>query len=495
MNWIDDILEEDDDEEFDEDLYGEYEDDLMPYQDYVVDIKESDKTLKKTIKEADKEQTDTYLFHLFKRNPKEWIYFRLANKQKLTEANLAYLYNLIHNFLYDYDLEEDMDPDLFDQYLEDQLFIEDAVSFLITYSHDDQALTVLSYFMDHATEIASRFNSLSVKDLIEFFEHLWLDLLHESKNSTKRKAYLYLKDLKKKLEHDNPLREEVEDLLLTQVYDKESEKEKHDLYKKILKKAKEEETSFRYDRLLAYYLIYLKGQPSYKEEYEKLLKKQEKNSAFLNSVIRIYKGRSDYKNALAFLDKALQLCKPNSNEYTYYLLMKTEVLKGLNKEEERKELLHQILLNDPNSSVTIYREYKKYFSHKAWEEEKKTLLPLLENHRCLPQVYAEEGMMDKVLEIAKKETNIVNFNHYSYLLGKKYPNETLEIYRNLLEKQIDSVNDNFSYDFILDGIEKAKSIQGGTRFISDMFAQWKKDYPDRKNLVTEIERRLKEFEL
>ena len=77
-------------------------------------------------------------------------------------------------------------------------------------------------------------------------------------------------------------------------------------------------------------------------------------------------------------------------------------------------------------------------------------------------------------------------HQYTDLLSEKYPEQLLQIYREIVEKQAESTGDRKHYYQIVEELRIMKSINGGDKIVNEIIKKWKVQYKNRSAMLDEL---------
>lgn len=79
-------------------------------------------------------------------------------------------------------------------------------------------------------------------------------------------------------------------------------------------------------------------------------------------------------------------------------------------------------------------------------------------------------------------------HQYTDLLSEKYPEQLLQIYREIVEKQAESTGSRQHYRQIVEDLRIMKSINGGDEVVDEIIKKWKVQYKNRSAMLDELNR-------
>lgn len=104
------------------------------------------------------------------------------------------------------------------------------------------------------------------------------------------------------------------------------------------------------------------------------------------------------------------------------------------------------------------------------------------------EILETEQLYEQLLDVLLRSDDKYLLHQYIDLLSEKYPEQLLQIYREIVEKQAESTGGRKHYYQIVEELRIMKSIIGGDKVVDEIIKKWKIQYRNRSAMMDELNR-------
>lgn len=104
------------------------------------------------------------------------------------------------------------------------------------------------------------------------------------------------------------------------------------------------------------------------------------------------------------------------------------------------------------------------------------------------EILETEQLYEQLLDVLLRSDDKYLLHQYTDLLSEKYPEQLLQIYREIVEKQAESTGGRKHYYQIVEELRIMKSIIGGDKVVDEITKKWKIQYRNRSAMMDELNR-------
>lgn len=104
------------------------------------------------------------------------------------------------------------------------------------------------------------------------------------------------------------------------------------------------------------------------------------------------------------------------------------------------------------------------------------------------EILETEQLYEQLLDVLLRSDDKYLLHQYTDLLSEKYPEQLLQIYREIVEKQAESTGSRQHYRQIVEDLRIMKSINGGDEVVDEIIKKWKVQYKNRSAMLDELNR-------
>ena len=192
----------------------------------------------------------------------------------------------------------------------------------------------------------------------------------------------------------------------------------------------------------------------------------------------------DYDKAIELLKKAILTSEYGKHDFQIQL--KDLYLKTGDMANYRKELTNLII---EYHEIDDYKELKKQYNKKEWEEIKECLYnSCIDDNYFLNQCFAYEKLYGRLIDNIHDEYQL---SDYRKILSKNYSDELLIKYSKIVNWKVSTSGSRKHYRRIAELLEEMLKIPGGEDKVSKILDDWKIKYKNRPAMWDEIKNVIK----
>lgn len=319
---------------------------------------------------------------------------------------------------------------------------------------------------------------------------IWIEILIKGNPEDKQKMFQWFITciLDSAAEWQEPY---LEKIIMEDFKEKEYLQTKLSLVGKMIcrsetKKTKTERQHSAQKWILRYLLI--SAQLGNKQPADKLFTEYWESPYVRKYFIKGCLNNKEYENALQVLDESLFLDKESPELTAEYSEKKKEIYLLQNNQEAYIHQLWDLLLVHKPGDLKLFLELKKQYPKDIWEREREKIFNALPPHIPAEELYFEEKMYDKLLDIIIRAPGLSLIKKYGEILKIEYPEELLEKYKTELNQMVVCARGRKKYREIADLLLELRTIEGGKSMADSIIAEWKKKYKTRTAMLDEIKK-------
>lgn len=104
------------------------------------------------------------------------------------------------------------------------------------------------------------------------------------------------------------------------------------------------------------------------------------------------------------------------------------------------------------------------------------------------ELYKEEKLYDRLLELVTGSPGLNMLQQYEDVLKKDYPGELLQKYKEEVDKMAMHTGDRSKYRQLVALLCRMKKITGGPKVAEEIAAEWRGKYRNRRAMMDELGR-------
>ena len=201
-------------------------------------------------------------------------------------------------------------------------------------------------------------------------------------------------------------------------------------------------------------------------------------------------GDHEYDRAIDLLRESIE----TDGDFTGLVMKYERTIIAVYEKTDRQELLREELMHYISSfrqdDLVYIKKYKDCLSPDEWREalHRLSCLPTAERIRC--ELFASEKMYRELFDEIRKKgyRSLLLFCRYDALLRKRFPEETLSYYADLLCKAMEAAASRAQYREIIGHFSRMKQYDGGKERVAVLAQKWRAEYPRRRAMLEELNR-------
>jgi len=134
-----------------------------------------------------------------------------------------------------------------------------------------------------------------------------------------------------------------------------------------------------------------------------------------------------------------------------------------------------------------YQIYKATFSPVEWTDEREKLFLHYSDKKYFNNSAADflvaENEIERLLNYVEKHLSMNDLESYYKVFASDYPEKTLEMFKKVLVLYADNNTGRSYYEHILLLLKKMSRIKGGKKVVSDLVADFRKSYKNRRAMM------------
>ncbi|MBD5543620.1 MAG: hypothetical protein HDR01_05105 [Lachnospiraceae bacterium] len=318
---------------------------------------------------------------------------------------------------------------------------------------------------------------------------LWLELLENGTSDEKQEMFCWFKT------HLNGsmnscLREYIEQIIMEEFQEEEYVQRKMTLVEEMIEKSEKMDSDwsrcYNTGKWAIRYLSLLELQECSQKEIEDFCKKHWENSDVRNYYIDLCIQAKEYESALKTLDESMAFDKDYKGLVSDYSKKKKEIYLLQGDKEAYIGQLWELVLNHEAGNLEFYRELKKQYGAEEWVKKREEIFEKLPKHVHVEQLYKEEKLYDRLLDFVLKSPGVYELQEYAEILKKDYPEQILQKYRDEVTQMASHTGDRNKYQQLVALLRNMKKIEGGTKIVEAVAAEWKVRYRNRPAMMDEL---------
>lgn len=137
-----------------------------------------------------------------------------------------------------------------------------------------------------------------------------------------------------------------------------------------------------------------------------------------------------------------------------------------------------------SGGMEMLNRLKKACTPAQWIEYRERYLSGRTYHKL--ELMESEGLWERLMEAVVKSENLSILNRYEVALKDRYPNEMLEAYACILDKEAAAASDRKRYQELARYLKKLRSYPGGTERAARLVEDWRTRYIRRRAMMEEL---------
>ncbi len=350
------------------------------------------------------------------------------------------------------------------------------------------AFDLLNYIFELAANVAIDDSGGETETVLSEIFDLWADLQEKATLQEKQEMFRWFTSHLGCYETDW-VDEYMEDIILQEFNGEEFRQSKLDFVQmKMEESAKKTDhwhRNYETGKWAKKYLMLINPSTEDNPEFKKVIDKY----WFVSDVRKYYidfciKAKR-YDRALQVLDESIAIDKEWAGTVTGYQEQKKEIFRMQGNLEAYKEQLWELLVKYKPDDLDLFRELKKQYTQNEWPEQREILFSRLPKSAHMDRLYAEERLLDRLLDYVLK-SDIYYVVQYTELLKDKHPEELLQRYREALERMARNTGTRKHYSELVGLLRRMQRIRGGKETVKAIVAGWREQYRNRPAMLDEL---------
>ena len=160
----------------------------------------------------------------------------------------------------------------------------------------------------------------------------------------------------------------------------------------------------------------------------------------------------------------------------------------LGRPEVLKKALAEMLVGEDFVNLEDFKKLKALCGEAEWHELREEIFKAVDYGHNLRDLYEEEGLCELLLESIRSQGELSDLDYYEETLKAGCPEDTLELYAELLKAMVKKAANRRKYQQIVDYLRKMQDYPGGPEKVRVLTADWRLRYAKRRALIEELEK-------
>lgn len=467
------------------------DDDLFIKAQTVNAYKKKTEAIRKLVENADMSVVRSYLTSILAENEKLLLRFHGIVKEQLTEEDVERYIALVDRIARLY-----LGSSHYISYYETNAFVSeleevlvDGAHCMIAHGQYMSAFKLINYIFLLISDVGMDDSDGSLEILADRIYELWLELLEKGNSDEKQEMFCWFTTHLDGSMNDY-LRDYIEQIIMKEFQEEEYVRRKLIFVEDMIEKSEKMDSDWsrRYNtgKWTIRYLRLLELQKCSKKEIEDFCKKHWENSNVRNYYIDLCIQAKEYEAALKTLDESMSFDKDYRGLVSDYSKKKKEIYLLQGDKEAYVGQLWELVLNHEAGNLEFYRELKQQYGAEEWVKKREEIFEKLPRHAHVERLYKEEKLYDRLLDFVQKSPGIYALQEYAGILKKDYPEPILQKYRDEVNQMASYTGDRKKYQQLVALLRNMKKIEGGTKVVEAMAAEWKVQYRNRPAMMDEL---------
>lgn len=318
---------------------------------------------------------------------------------------------------------------------------------------------------------------------------LWLELLVKVSPQEKRNMFdWFISHLDGSVM--DYLEEYIAQIIMEEFEEKEYEQAKIDLIENMIERSegKKFDWSREYGvgKWAVRYLKMLQETNAPDEKITEVCKRYWDNSSVRRYCVDVCMEKKEYDHALQILDECILLDQRYQGLISEYSKKKKEIYLLQGNRNGYIEQLWKLVLEHEAGNLELYRELKNQYTADEWLVKREEIFQKLPSYAPVERLYEEEKLYDRLLVCVLHSPGLSTLQAYENILKKEYPEQILDKYKNEVNKMAAQASDRKKYAHLVSLLRKMQQIEGGSKIVDQIAAEWKIKYSKRPAMMDEL---------
>lgn len=227
-----------------------------------------------------------------------------------------------------------------------------------------------------------------------------------------------------------------------------------------------------------------------KQETEEYRRNHRHFSAIREQYMEEAENAGEPDKLIALLKESRELDAADSRKVQRYSVKLAELYHKmgdrLNERNERYEMYRRSAWKD----IEQFKTVKSLCTEAEWPVYRDGMIAATTDKALKCEIYAEEGMTDRLYELIFESPQISLLDRYGSLIEKDHSAEILQFYEKHVRNIAENARSRPAYGQMIDCLSRMKNYSGGKDLAEKLAAEWIEAYPTRKLMVSELKKLL-----
>ncbi len=199
----------------------------------------------------------------------------------------------------------------------------------------------------------------------------------------------------------------------------------------------------------------------------------------------------DLPCAIAILEESRSIDADYAGLLAEYSLLLKDLYQEVGNETAYRNELWRLVTSRNMGDLELYKELKALYTPEDWREKREKILATVTYTSKLHELYAEEGLLDRLIFSINKLNNRGNFalselSRYEGILKQQYSAEILDILERCARSLAVPVSNRSTYREIVAILRWMKEYPGGADLAFNLAREFRQAYPRRRAMIEEL---------
>ncbi len=450
-----------------------------------------EKIIKEFVASADETMVRNYLGAILLNDEKLWLSFKSLIQPEISGGDVEQYKQQINEIRRKY-----AGRDNFINYYEAMNFTDEIYDILdgdiqrmIQNANYVMAFQLINYIFETVAAVEMDDSDGGTSIIANQCYNLWLEILEQVNIEKKREMFHWFLS---KLDGSiiDYMEEYIEQIIMEEFGEIEFLEEKLQLTDDMVKKAKEQKSSWTKDYYAGTWALRhlaLMEQLGFEWNAIELYCKQNWQSSTVRKYyIDLCIQHEDYNLALQTLQESIQMDADYTGLVRDYIIKMKEIYKMLGNTKKYLEQLWKLILKYDAGNLNVFRELKSQYSVEDWKDEREKIFCKLSPYANIDVLYEEEKLYDRLMKTVQESPGLWLLQKYESVLKECYPDEVLQKYQDELNEMAKRASNRKRYKEFAALLRKMKKIKGGTKIVEDIVNNWRNIYKRRLAMMDEL---------
>ena len=376
-------------------------------------------------------------------------------------------------------------------------FISDLRDFLETDARIMVDQQLYSEAFQLANAILSTLDSVDMDDsagqagiLAGDISKFWVELLSQIDDSGKREMFQwFMEQLRQSDEiYSTDL---IEEVFIKEFKEDEYLIPKMEFAQERITALEKSEIPWQHDyqagKWVKHYLKMLQEHGAEAGECKAFCKEHWQNAAARMHYIELCEEEGAYEEALQALDESIAMDRSLSQLQIWnYEKQKKDIYQVMKDEEHYREQLWKLVEGYSPVDMELYRELRGLYDEESWSELRERIISSIRDFQSRNDLLEEEKLYDRLLASVLQSPGLYTLRKYDDVLGKLYPVQILEKYRDQLNQMAAMSSNREKYRELAGWLKHLKQFDGGDQVVLEILDDWRTCYKRRPAMMEEL---------